>query len=286
MDRDIETPDRNAADRDPGEGHPDPREANRSQMVSRQGRSYIGRDYAYQISLEQRQTMYEIGRFRTIATDDLRSQRYPGRDGDMRRDLRSLVEQGLVQRRTVLTGARRQKLTVVVLSRRGKDVLEREPQAHSGQRLYAGFVKPAEVAHDAAIYRMYQAESRQIAKQHGRVRRVILDYELKQKIYAPLAKARALPPLEFAKRQADVARENGLPVLQGRIPLPDLRIEYETKDGDIEHVDLELATHHYHGSQLATKAAAGFKMYSPADSAGHLRAVLEDREITAAILSL
>jgi hypothetical protein len=222
---------------------------------------------------------------RTVATEDLASQRYPGRAADMRRDLRSLIDQGLVQRRSVWTRVGRAKLPVVVLSKRGKELLECE-KGSTSQQVYAGFVKPAEVAHDAAIYRMFEAEARQIEKQGGRIRRVVLDYELKQKIYAPLAKARALPPLQFAKRQAEVARENALPVIQGKIPLPDLRIEYETKDGEISRVDLELATHHYHGSQLAAKVAAGFKLYSPADSAGRLRAVLEEREITAAILSL
>ena len=36
----------------------------------------------------------------------------------------------------------------------------------------------------------------------GRVRRVILDYELKAKVYAPLAKARRLPPERYARRAA------------------------------------------------------------------------------------
>jgi hypothetical protein len=285
MDRDIETPNRHFVERVDAPRAEDSREPDQSQADARHHIGYVGRHYAHQISPEELATMYDIGRFRTVATNDLRAQRYAGRDADLRRDLRSLGDQGLVQRRTV-TGPRREKLTVLVLTRRGKDVLERESPAPSGQRIYAGFVKPAEVTHDAAIYRMFQAEARNIAKQNGRIRRVVLDYELKQRIFAPLAKARALPPDQYARRQADVARENGLPVIQGKIPLPDLRIEYETQEGEVTHVDLELATHHYHGSQLATKAAAGFKMYSPAESAGHLRAVLEEREITAGILSL
>jgi hypothetical protein len=286
MDRDIETTDRNPVERTDSERNDEPRDAIVRPASLRQRTSHVGRDYAYQISQAELETMGDIGRFRTVATDDLASQKYLGRAEDMRHHLRSLIDQGLIQRRTVWTGPHRHELTVVVLTKRGKDVLEREAEAGSSQRLYAGFVKPAEVAHDAAIYRMFQAEARQIEKDGGRVRRVVLDYELKQKVYRPLAKARALPPLEFARRQAEVARENGLPVIQGKIPLPDLRIEYQTKDGEMESVDLELATHHYHGSHLGTKVAAGFKLYSPADSAGRLRAVLEEREITATILSL
>jgi hypothetical protein len=68
-------------------------------------------------------------------------------------------------------------------------------------------VKPQEAAHDAAIYRMYQAEATQIAKPRGAIRRDVLDNELKKKVYSPLAKARALPPIEFAKCQADAVCE-------------------------------------------------------------------------------
>ena len=52
---------------------------------------------------------------------------------------------------------------------------------------------------------MYQAEANLIAKRRGSIRRDVLDYELKKKVYSPLAKARALPPIEFAKCQADAA---------------------------------------------------------------------------------
>jgi hypothetical protein len=114
---------------------------------------------------------------------------------------------------------------------------------------------------------------------------VILDYELKRKAYAPLAKARNLPAVEYARLQADIAARNALPVMKGKIQFPDLRIEYETADGDASRVDLELATHHYHGSHLAAKAAAGFKLYG-LDNGAHPRPVVEEREITAEIFSL
>ena len=118
------------------------------------------------------------------------------------------------------------------------------------------------------------------------MRRVVLDYELKQKAYSPLAKAKALPAAEYARRQEEIARENGLKVVQGHIALPDLRIEYETSSGQQTHVDLELATEHYRGSHLASKAEAGFKMYAAGADADHLSSVLEEREITAEIFSL
>ena len=154
------------------------------------------------------------------------------------------------------------------------------------QVFYERFVKPAEILHDAAIYRMFKAEADRIEQAGGRVRRVVLDYELKQKAYSPLAKAKALPAAEYARRQEEIAAENGLKVVQGHIALPDLRIEYETSSGQQTHVDLELATEHYRGSHLASKAEAGFKMYAAGADADHLSSVLEEREITAEIFSL
>ena len=97
-------------------------------------------------------------------------------------------------------------------------------------------MKPGEVAHDAAIYRMYQAEARQIERQGGRIGRIVLDYELKRQVYTVLAKATDLEPFAYAKLQAEVAQENGLKVVQGKIRFPDLRIEYETASGEASRV--------------------------------------------------
>ncbi|MBK7929287.1 MAG: hypothetical protein IPJ98_17965 [Bryobacterales bacterium] len=116
-----------------------------------------------------------------------------------RGDLQALAEKGLLQRRTVWLNRKAGKLAVVVLTRAGKNELERRAEAISGQAVYAGFVKPAEVAHDAAIYRMFHKEAAQIVKEGGTLRRIILDYELKRKVYSPLAKARHLSPREYAK---------------------------------------------------------------------------------------
>jgi hypothetical protein len=55
-----------------------------------------------------------------------------------------------------------------------------------------------------------------------------------------------------------------LPIIDGHLELPDLRIEYETPDGRIESRDLELITEHYSRGQLAGKAQAGFSLYRAA----------------------
>ncbi len=77
-----------------------------------------------------------------------------------------------------------------------------------------------------------------------------------------------------------------LTVVDGHVQIPDLRLEYETRDGDLARVDLELATEHYRADQVAAKAQAGFTIYAPASQTSRLSAALHDRGLVAQILSL
>lgn len=244
--------------------------------------------YRYQVSPKETEVLRDIGRFRTIAIQDLERYRYPKRSVEMREDLESLHAQGLVREISTWTGgqeARGQKLTVAVLTKRGQELIEQDLGRDASQKLFSGLVKPAEVRHDAAIYRMYQLEAERIRRSGGQVRRIVLDYELKQNVYRPLAKARSLPPPDYARRQAEIAAQNQLKVVHGKILLPDLRIEYERASGELAHVDLELASEHYRGGQMRGKAEAGFKFYAPADSIARLSSAF-DPEFAVEILSL
>jgi len=71
-----------------------------------------------------------------------------------------------------------------------------------------------------------------------------------------------------------------------KIPVPDLRIEYETREGDMGRVDLELATENYRPRQIAEKARAGFSLYASPSDADRVRRVLDQYELTAEILTL
>ena len=130
---------------------------------------------------------------------------------------------------------------------------------------------------------MYRTEKEKIERAGGRIHRVVLDYELKKRAYSPLAKARELPPLEYAQRQQEIADENGLKVVDGHLVLPDLRIEYEDAQGEPHSVDLELATRNYRSAHIASKAAAGFKIYAQAKG-GHLAAVLDKHDVIGQLL--
>jgi len=83
-----------------------------------------------------------------------------------------------------------------------------------------------------------------------------------------------------------VAAAPGMKVVREKIPVPDVRIEYEIRDGERARVDLKLATGHYRLRNLVEKVLAGFSIYAHADEASKLRRILDQRELTAEILSL
>ncbi len=240
----------------------------------------------YALSERERGTLREIGRFRTIDVEALAKRRYPGKPAAFRKEIASLQQQGLLHRRSISVGKNRDTLVIVALTKQAARLARQDDRLPADQAVYAGFVKPAEVPHDAAIYEMYQAEAAQIEARGGKIRRVVLDYELKKNVYSKLAKERESGALEYARRQQEVAKENDLPVVDGKIALPDLRIEYETPEGELDHVDLELATEHYHRGHMAVKTRAGFKMYGFVSTSRGRRAQWEGRELTASVLSL
>jgi hypothetical protein len=219
-----------------------------------------------------------------LKVDDLVTHRYGGDPAEARRDLDNLMRQGLILRRTTHP----EKTAYVTLTKTAHRFLEGSRPQHSKPRqaLYHGFVKPREARHDAAIYRLYQQESARIEKAGGKVQRVILDFELKRSVNHKLAKLQSLPASEQAERKRQIAEENSLPIVNGKVALPDLRLEYEGPDQELGKVDLELVTGDYHAQALAGKAQTGFAMYALPEDAARLRPAMSDPEIMLEILSL
>ena len=173
------------------------------------------------------------------------------------------------------------------MTNQGREVAETLDSADSKQRYYDGFVKPTEIEHDSALYRMFHAEASKIQQDGGRVKRVVLDFELKRDVYAELADENPDDAEAYRERQQLVATANHLSVVRGHVQFPDLRIEYENTRGQGGRVDVELTTDHYKKSQIAAKAAAGFTIYSlGGDSSDAGWGVREERELTSQILSL
>lgn len=222
----------------------------------------------YRLRDSEARILATVGAFRVVRADDLQPMR-SSRDV-WAGDLRSLAEQGLIQTRTVEVN--REPIAVVVLTQAGKDVLDthRTPGETRPQSFHAGLVKPREIAHDAQIHRLYQAEADRITRDGGRVLRVVLDYELKRDYQGFLNRPDRPADADLADERQAFAAASGLPIVDGHLELPDLRIEFETPDGRVEYRDVELVTEHYSRGQLAGKSAAGFALYRAA-GAGRVR---------------
>ena len=246
-------------------------------------RAYYIRDRAHLLRDSEMNSLKEIGKFRVIPVSDLAKFAYGGNRERMEKDIRSLARQSLVRDKT-LEISQKKTLRFVTLTKAGHRLLKNTNQVPDDQPIYHGLVKPREVKHDADLYRLYQKEVASIERAGGRAVRVILDYELKRNLNRDLALLG--PEKDDLDRKSQVAEKHGLQLVNGKIPVPDLRVEYETPELELRHVDLELATRDYRPRAMAAKAAAGFSMYSRSEDASRLRRVLDERELTARILTL
>lgn len=110
---------------------------------------------------------------------------------------------------------------------------------------------------------------------------------MKRELYARLARAAADRRRDCETLREEVAKRYHLKVVSGRIPIPDLRIEYVNEnDNEIQRRDLELATEHYRPRGLSEKARAGFELYARRGETDRLRRIRDDQELSAAIFSL
>jgi hypothetical protein len=246
-------------------------------------RAYHVRDRSYLLRDSEVNSLKEIGKFRVIPVSDLAKFSYGGNRERMEKDVRALARQSLLRDKT-LEISQKKTLRVVTLTKAGHRLLKNTNQVPDDQPIYHGLLKPREVKHDADLYRLYQKEAARIERGGGRPARVLLDYELKRNLNRDLAQLG--PDKDNPDRKREVAEKHHLRVVNGKIAVPDLRVEYENPELELRHVDLELATRDYRPRAMAVKAAAGFSLYARPEDASRLRRVLDEREITAGILTL
>jgi hypothetical protein len=240
-----------------------------------------GREYLLRES--EVHTLTELGKFRVVAPSDLAKYGYAGGSARMERDIKRLKEQSLLSEKTLEISGKK-TLRVLTLTKQGAKLLRRTNWLPDEQEICHSLVKPREAKHDADLYRLYQKETGRIKRAGGRPLRVVLDYELKRDLNRDLV---ALGPSKDDPDAKElVAQKHHLHTVNGKIPLPDLRVEYENAHGELDRVDLELATRHYRPRGLAAKAKAGFSLYSHPEEASRLRRILNDQDLTAGILAL
>jgi hypothetical protein len=214
----------------------------------------------YQLRGSEVETLTVVGTFRIVFARDL--EHYPNAR-TLEADIRSLHDQQLIERGTIVLKDERAHVDVLTLTAAGKRLLESHRATPDGraavpadpadnvQQFYAGWVRTVDLAHDAGIYRMVTAERDRIEAAGGHLIRVVLDHELRADVQHALNQAERIA----------LAAAHDLPVADGHVRFPDARLEYETGAGERAHVDLELVTRTYQGAHLARKVASGFTLY-------------------------
>lgn len=222
------------------------------------------RDHEYSLRGSETRTLSTVGAFRVVPASRLRD--YSGGPTDPRSgDLRNLREQGLVE--TVRIGGHREH--AVFLTKAGRELLEhhRDGEQTGRQSYYAGLKRPRELEHDAQVFEAYVDAADRLHKQGSRIDRVVLDYELKRDYQKWLHEndARRNDYDGHSDRDKEEIRawamEHDLPYFDEQVHFPDLRIEYEDRDGRRDHEDIEVLTVHYRGAHGASAARSGFTCY-------------------------
>jgi hypothetical protein len=240
---------------------------------------------------EERQVLREAGRFRVVRAADLRDSLYNGKSRPLENDLKYLRDKGLIETHQVnlrRDGRRRtiERVEAVTLTKAGRSLLIKDGDLPRDQKVYAGLVKPREAEHDSQIYRAYRKEADRIEKSGGSNLRVRLDFEIKADVQKAIYAARkAGPTRDMAEIKEEVAARHELPFVNGKIQIPDARIDYDLpreSDRDIDqgsrsgHQDIEVLTAAYHTGHLRSKAQAGFRNYASSADRSSLTAKIED----------
>jgi hypothetical protein len=219
------------------------------------------RERTYELNGAESRSLATIGAFRVVRVEDLRDPSDP-RD----RGLKHLRDQGLV--RSVSLGGRTRD--VVVLTREGRDALEarrRDDAAEPRQAFYDDLKKPRELTHDASLYRAYRRAAERLKDHGAEPHRVVLDYELKREYQTFLQEGnRDRPDSDGRSRRDDEeverwARDHDLPYFDEQVHFPDVRIEYDDRDGRQRVEDIDVVTLNYRGAHGASAARSGFTCY-------------------------
>jgi hypothetical protein len=194
----------------------------------------------YRLSERERGTLREIGRLRTIDADALSKYRYAGKPAAFRHEIGRLQQQELLQRRSISVGKNRGTLNVVALSKEAAKLVRQDSQLPENQAVYVGFVN--------------RLKSRTM-------RRSIRCIKPKPKKAVPkTAESDALFWTTNSRKRSTlnslghgIRAHSNTRVDNRRSPMSSAyrwwtgglfcptRIEYETPEGDLGHVDLELA---------------------------------------------
>ena len=229
--------------------------------------------------------MTDIGTFRTVDVRDLSRFAYGGNEAAMNYDLGELRAQGLVEEKTV-PQAHKEPRNVVALTEKGHRILRKTSGLRKDQAIYHGYVKAREINHDADLYKVYQQAAEEIRRRGGKPVRVRLDFELKAAIQRERNALKDRAEGEQRDRLEAFAKEHGLTISETVIRVPDVQVEYETRDGELERTNLELVSENYRTEGIRSKAESGFTIYARAGDTTRVRRALHDTHTVERILSI
>ncbi|MGE3513059.1 MAG: hypothetical protein AB7N65_29700 [Vicinamibacterales bacterium] len=235
---------------------------------------------SYMLRGSESRTLATVGAFRVVPAGNLRDHDRKPLDPN-RGELHHLRREGLVD--TVPSPGRGRAL--VVLTDRGRQLLDRHrphdspagerqefysgirPSARSGRTELVEVRQPRELEHDAKVYAAYLRAAERLQEQGARIRRVVLDLEVKrdyQRFLQERNRGRGDSDGRPDRTLDEIHRwaaEHKLPEQDGHVQIPDARIEFEDADGRLHWHDIEIETEHYRGQHAAAKASSGFNRY-------------------------
>ena len=204
-----------------------------------------------------------LAKLRVVSYRSVVDAAFDGHPHTARRGIGALEEQGLIERRSVRpigskpNGAAK-SFQVLALTAKGAEVCDRKRReaGKPGGRVWSGFVRPREFAHDAAVSDLVLSVQERVEACGGAVRGVRMEAELK----GALARAEeAAGGNSGSRRKARLAAAAavGVPVVDGEIHLPDAVVEVTDDAGHEVGIQLEVATGKYSAAQVQAKLQAG-----------------------------
>ena len=216
------------------------------------------------IADRKRDATADVGMYRAVAYRDLSDKHFDGHPYATRRAVDQMIRAELVKEHDAKgpQGGTYKVLTVTPAGARAAQRAALDAGHAPDQQTWSGMVKPAELSHDVAVYRVAKNEQARIEAEGGRVVRVRIDAELKQHVARATETARA----EGGRRAADEARfraaqDLGLPVTDDHVMYPDAQLDIEDAEGRSGRVNVEIASEHYHAAAITAKAGAGFAVH-------------------------
>ncbi len=210
-----------------------------------------------------REVVELLAQLRVVSYRSVVDAAFDGHPHTARRGIGALEEQGLIERRSVKPiGSKRngpaKAFQVLALTEKGAEACERQRReaGEPGGRVWSGFVRPRELAHDAAVSDLVLSVRARVEACGGAVRGVRMEAELKGALARAEEAAGGNPG---ARRKARVAAAGALGVseVDGELHLPDAVVEVTDDAGRETGIQVEVATGQYSAAQVRAKLQAG-----------------------------